>query len=212
MSLVFMWPKAFKTQLTFMRKTGDSLKADPARKLLLSRKLKTLPENFPSQKLVQMPSVEKKKLISFFHWLLPFEIGVPTNSTRVNAAAQSMVRVLLWVSRHKTQVQPYLRLQDGQRMGWCYTSDLFCTLQGQQNINLGNPSSVLTPAHTAGLWDTSVFLRMGNTSQRWTWWCFLFLEYQGIFCQKSHYQQDFILNSTVLIQPHNALKQTAFPA
>lgn len=60
MSLVFMWPKTFKTQFTFMRKTGDSLKADPARKPLLSRKLKTLPENFPSQKLVQMPSVGKK--------------------------------------------------------------------------------------------------------------------------------------------------------
>lgn len=139
MSLVFMWPKTFKTQFTFMRKTGDSLKADPARKPLLSRKLKTLPENFPSQKLVQMPTVEKKKkkFISFFHWLLPFEIGVPTNSTRVNAAAQSMVRVLLWVSRHKTQVQPYLRLQDGQRMCWCYTSDLFCTLQRYISIPHG---------------------------------------------------------------------------
>lgn len=71
-----------------MRKVGDSLKADPARKPPLPRKLKTThPENFPSQKLIQMPSV-KKTLIPFLHWLLPFEIGVPTKSTRVNSAPQ----------------------------------------------------------------------------------------------------------------------------
>lgn len=41
-SLVFTWPKAFKTQLTFVKKTGDTLKADPARRPPLSRKLKTV--------------------------------------------------------------------------------------------------------------------------------------------------------------------------
>lgn len=105
-SFVFTWPKASKMQSTFMRKTGDGLKTDPARRPLMSTKHKIthILKTFRLKNWSKCPPWQNA-VIPILRWLLLFKTGVPTkNSTGVCAAAHGGVWAMLKDSRHERSV------------------------------------------------------------------------------------------------------------
>lgn len=206
LSLVFTWPKAFNTKLTFRGKTGDSLKADPATKPPLSRLYTSW--KLPISKIG--PDALRRKT---FYSLVALAFTIwnwGTHKQHQGECSSSEHGKSFAVGQQAQDTgETFPQARECVTPVTCFTP---CRANKTLPKTFGNPSSAPMSALAAGV-RYSIVPQAGNTSERWRWWCFLFLLREDTLVFKSLYQQESILNSTVLSQPHNALRQTgAFPA